>query len=194
MRRSREGGLREMTTQQQTRISTWTIDKTHSNVDFSVKHMLISTVRGSFRDFDATIQIDESDFRNSSVVASIDVASIDTNAADRDAHLRSDDFFNAEAYPRMGFRSRRVEYDGERDLTITGDLTIRDVTREVTLTGEFGGRITDPWGNDRAAFSVGTEVSRKEFNIKWNGLLETGGAVVGDKVKIHLYIEATRHA
>ncbi len=183
-----------MTAPTQAATNTWTVDKTHSNVDFSVKHMVISTVRGTFREFDATVDIYEGNPSASRVLATIDVASIDTNVPDRDAHLRSDDFFNAEQFPKMTFESTRVEYAGGEDFKVVGNLTIRDVTREVVLEGQFGGRIQDPWGNDRAAFSAQGEISRKDFNVRWNQLLETGGAVVGDRVKINLYIEAVRQA
>ena len=181
-----------MTTQQQLATSTWTVDKAHSNVDFSVKHMVISTVRGAFREFEATLHIDEANPPASRVSVTIDVASIDTNAPDRDAHLRSDDFFNAEQFPKLTFQSKRVELEGEAKFRVTGDLTIRDVTREIVLQGTFSGRVQDPWGNDRAAFSAETEISRKDFNVRWNQMLETGGAIVSDRVKIHVYIEAVR--
>lgn len=182
-----------MATQQKT-ITTWKIDKTHSNVDFQVKHLMISTVRGHFRDFDAVLTIDEDEPENSRVSATIDVASVDTNEPDRDAHLRSDDFFNAEAFPKMRFESRRVERLDDQKFRLTGDLTIRDVTREVTLDGEFEGRIQDPWGNDRVAFTATTEISRKDFDVRWNQVLETGGVAVSDKVKVRLYIEAVKQA
>lgn len=172
--------------------STWTVDKTHSNVDFSVKHLVISTVRGHFRDFDATVYLDESNPENSTVSATIDVASIDTNEAARDEHLRSDDFFNAAEFPKLTFASTSVEQLGPTKFKVTGNLTVRDVTREVVLDGNFEGRIQDPWGNERAAFEADTEISRKDFNVRWNQMLETGGAVVSDKVKIHLYIEAVK--
>ncbi len=172
--------------------STWTVDKTHSNVDFSVKHLVISTVRGHFRDFDATVYLDESNPENSTVSASIDVASIDTNEGARDEHLRSDDFFNAAEFPKLTFASTSVEQLGPTKIKVTGNLTIRDITREVVLDGNFEGRIQDPWGNERAAFEADTEISRKDFNVRWNQMLETGGAVVSDKVKIHLYIEAVK--
>lgn len=181
-----------MTTQVKPQTSTWAIDKTHSNVDFQVKHLMISTVRGHFRDFDATLYIDEDQPENSRVTASIDVASIDTNAQDRDAHLRSDDFFNSDDYPKITFESTKVErLDGE-EFRVTGDLTIRDVTKTVVLDGEYHGRIEDPWGNERVAFEANTQISREEFNVRWNQAIETGGVVVGDRVKIHLYIEAVR--
>jgi polyisoprenoid-binding protein YceI len=181
-----------MTTQQQTATSTWKLDKSHSNVDFQVKHLVISTVRGHFRDFDATLHIDEDEPENSSVTATIDVASIDTNEESRDAHLRSDDFFNADDYPKITFESTRVERPDGTALRITGNLTIRNVTLPVVLDGEYEGRIEDPWGNERIAFSAQTEISRQDFNVRWNQLLEAGGAVVSDKVKIHLYVEAVR--
>lgn len=181
-----------MTTQQKTAASTWTLDKSHSNVDFQVKHLVISTVRGHFRDFDATLHIDEDEPDNSSVTAAIDVASIDTNEPNRDAHLRSDDFFNADDFPKITFESTRVERLDGRDFRLTGNLTIRDVTLPVVLDGDFEGRIQDPWGGERIAFSAKTEISRQDFNVRWNQLLETGGAVVSDKVKINLYVEAVR--
>ncbi|MEX0682968.1 MAG: YceI family protein [Dehalococcoidia bacterium] len=181
-----------MTIAQKTQTATWSVDKTHSNVDFEVKHLMISTVRGHFREFDATLYIDEEQPENSSVSASIEVASIDTNADARDDHLRSDDFFNAEQFPRITFASTSVERKGDTKFLLTGNLTIRDVTRQVALDGEFEGRIQDPWGNDRAAFSASTEISREDFNVRWNQALELGGVAVGDKVKIHLYIEAVR--
>ena len=181
-----------MTTQTQTRTrtSTWTLDPTHSIAEFSVKHLIVTTVKGRFRELEATLNIDEGAIENSSVTASIDVASIDTNLADRDAHLRSDDFFNAEQFPKITFRSKRVEKVGDEKYLVHGDLTIRDVTKPVVLDAEFEGQIDDPWGNRRAAFTGTTQISRKEFGVKWSQLLETGGAVVSDNFKITLHIEA----
>jgi len=179
-----------MTTQTQTRTSTWTLDPTHSIAEFSVKHLVVTTVKGRFRDVEATLYIDEENIANSSVTASIDVASVDTNQPDRDAHLRSDDFFNSEEYPKITFRSTRVEKTKDDNYLVHGDLTIRDVTRPVALDAEFEGEIVDPWGNRRAAFTATTQISRKEFNVRWNQALETGGAVVSDNVKITLHLEA----
>src|SRR5712692_2497513 len=178
-----------MTTATQTATSTWTIDPTHSIAEFAVKHLVITTVKGRFRDLEGTLQIDEERPENSSVEATIDVASIDTNVPDRDAHLRSDDFFNAEKFPKITFDSTKLEREGETEFRLTGNLTIRDVNREVVLDGEFEGRLIDPWGNDRAAFSARTEISRKDFNVRWNQALETGGVAVSDKVKISIYVE-----
>jgi len=183
-----------MTTQAETRTGTWTIDKTHSIVEFAVKHLVVTTVKGQFREFAGSIHIDEANPENSSVTASIDVASIDTNVPDRDAHLRSDDFFNAEQFPKITFKSTRVErVSGER-AKVHGDLTIRDVTKPVVLETDYDGQVDDPWGNRRAAFTATTQISRKEFNVRWNQVIETGGAVVGDNIKITLHLEAIRQA
>jgi len=181
-----------MTTATHTRTSTWTIDPTHSIAEFAVKHLVITTVKGRFRDLEGTIEIDEAQPENSSVEAKIAVASVDTNVEDRDKHLRSDDFFNAEQFPYLTFRSTRIERLGEERFKLIGELTIRDVTKEVDLDGEYEGQIADPWGNQRAAFTATTQISRKEFGIRWNQALETGGAVVGDNVKITLHLEAVR--
>ena len=181
-----------MTTATQTATSTWTIDPTHSIAEFAVKHLVITTVKGRFRDLEGKLEIDQANPENSSVTANIQVASIDTNLADRDAHLRSDDFFNAEQYPLITFQSTRLERINDEHYKVHGDLTIRDVTRPVTLDTEFEGEIDDPWGNHRAALTATTQISRKEFGVKWNQALETGGAVVSDKVKITLHIEAIR--
>jgi polyisoprenoid-binding protein YceI len=181
-----------MTTATKTATRTWTIDPAHSIAEFGVKHMVLTTVKGRFRELEGTLQIDEARPENSSVSASVDVASIDTGVADRDAHLRSDDFFNAEKYPKITFHSSRVELGGDTRFKLVGDLTIRDVTREVVLDGEYEGQIDDPWGERRAAFTATTEISRKEFNVRWNQLIESGGAVVSDNVKITLHIEAIR--
>lgn len=183
-----------MTTASQTRTITWAIDPAHSIVEFAVKHLLVTTVKGRFREFEGVLQIDEVNPANSTVSVSIDVASVDTNQADRDADLRSDNFFNVEKYPKITFRSTRVELADETHFRLAGDLTIRDVTKEVVLDGEYEGQVDDPWGGHRAAFTATTEISRKAFNIRYNQLLETGGAVVGDEVKITLHVEAIRQA
>jgi len=176
------------------RVSTWTLDRAHSSVEFAVRHMVVSTVKGHFRDFEGTINIDEENPANSSVAVSIDVASVDTHEPDRDAHLRSDDFFNAEKFPKITFHSTRVELTGEERAKVIGDLTIRDITREVELDTEFEGRVKDPWGNERIGLTATTTISRKDFNVRWNQVIETGGVVVGDTVKITLEIEAVRQA
>ena len=181
-----------MTTTTQTKTSTWTVDPTHSIVEFAVKHFVVTTVKGRFREFEGTLQIDAAHPENSSVSASINVASIDTAEGDRDTHLRSDDFFNAEKYPKITFQSTGVERLDDTNYRVRGDLTIRDVTKPVVLDTEFEGEVDDPWGNRRAAFTATTQISRKEFNVRWNQLIEGGGAVVSDNVKITLHIEAVR--
>jgi polyisoprenoid-binding protein YceI len=175
-----------------TAVSSWAIDPAHSTAEFAVKHMMISTVKGRFGSLDGTLSIDETNPASSSVTATIDVASIDTREPQRDAHLRSDDFFNAERFPHITFRSTRVERKSDDEWKVTGDLTIRDVTQPVVLDTEFEGQVTDPYGKQRSGFTAETSLSRKEFGLKWNALLETGGAVVGDKVKITLHIESVR--
>ena len=181
-----------MTAATQTATGTWTIDPAHSIAEFAVKHMVVTTVKGRFRELEGTLQIDEARPENSSVSASVDVASIDTSVADRDAHLRSDDFFNAEKYPKITFRSTRVERVDDTHFKVVGGLTIRDVIREVVLDGEYEGQIDDPWGNRRAGFTATTQISRKEFGVRWNQFIESGGAVVSDSVKITLHIEVIR--
>jgi polyisoprenoid-binding protein YceI len=174
-------------------IGTWTIDATHSTAEFEVRHMLVSTVTGRFRSLEGTLSIDEANPTNSSVTAAIDVSSIDAGEPQRDAHLRSDDFFNAERYPAIPFRSTRVEQLADEHWTVVGGLTIRDVTREVVLDTDWPLVLTDSYGNQRAGFSAETAINRREFGLKWNALLASGGAaVVGDRVRITLHIEAVR--
>lgn len=175
-----------------TAVSTWAIDPVHSDAGFAVKHMMVATVRGRFRDLEGKVHINEADPTQSWVAASIDAASIDTAQPDRDAHLRSDDFFNAEQYPHMTFRSKGVEQVDDTHWKVIGDLTIRDVTKEVVLDTEYEGQIKDAFGKQRAAFTAQTELNRKDFGLNWNGLIETGGVIVGDKVRVLLNIAAVR--
>ncbi|MBI1884874.1 MAG: YceI family protein [Chloroflexi bacterium] len=181
-----------MVSSTKTTTSIWSVDPAHSIAEFAVKHMMVSTVKGRFRSLGGTLELDEVKPENSSVTATMDVASVDTGEEQRDAHLRSDDFFNTERFPEMTFRSKRVERVDDRRWKVIGDLTIRDVTKEVALDTEYEGQIVDPWGNQRAGFSAETVLSRKEFGVKWNGLIETGGVVVGDSVRVTLHIEAIR--
>ena len=168
---------------------TWTIDNSHSHVGFAVKHMMIATVRGEFRSYKAELALDLDDLTRSTVTAEIDVASIDTREAQRDDHLRSADFFDAATHPTMRFESRRIERAGE-DYRLIGDLTIRGTTREVVLDAEFAGIHKDPWGNTRTGFTITGAVNRKDFGLTWNAALETGGVLVGEKVKLDLTLEA----
>jgi len=177
-----------------TAVRTWNIDASHSIAEFAVRHMMVSTVKGRFGRLEGAIEGDEANPTASSVRATIDVASIDTSDEQRDAHLRSDDFFNAERYPHITFVSKRIERVDAEYFRIVGDLTIRDVTKEVVLDTEFEGQVRDPYGNQRAGFTATTQINRGDFGVSFNGALETGGVIVGDKVKITLHIEAMRPA
>lgn len=169
--------------------TTWTIDAAHSQVEFGVRHMMISTVKGYFPGISGTITLDEETPSASSVEVTLDAASIDTRNKDRDAHLRSGDFFDVESHPTLTFRSTSVERSGD-DLTVVGDLTIRGVTRPVTLKAEELGRGIDPWGNPRVGFQARTTISRKDFGLTWNQALEAGGVLVGDEIRISIEVQA----
>lgn len=176
-------------TQERTTVSTWAIDSAHSNVEFSVKHMMISTVKGQFSKVEGTVEWEDENFETALVQARIDTASITTFNEQRDEHLRTNDFFNAEQWPDLLFRSDRIEPDGDGAFKIHGELTIRDVTKPVILDTEFEGMVDqDAFGKARAAFTATTEINRKEFGVNWNQALETGGIMVGDKVKVTLHI------
>jgi polyisoprenoid-binding protein YceI len=172
--------------------STWSIDQMHSTVEFAVKHMMVSTVKGRFREFRGTLDIDEQSPERSKVEADIDVASIDTGVEMRDNDLRSDNFFSAQLFPKIVYRSRDIELVDGGHWKLQGDLTIRDITRPVSLDVEFEGRGPDGMGGERAGFTATTKVSRKEFGIAYNPMIEAGGVVVGDTVKITLNVEAIR--
>lgn len=170
-------------------IGTWTLDASHSEVGFGVRHMMISTVKGSFSQVEGTIHLKDDEFEASAVNVDIQVAGISTGNTDRDGHLRSGDFFDAETFPLITFRSTGVE--GEPgDFQVKGTLEIRGESREVVLQGRELGRGTDPWGNPRVAFQADTTISRKEFGLTWNQALETGGVLVGDEVRISLEVQA----
>lgn len=175
----------------QVKTGTWAIDSAHSNVEFSVKHMMISTVKGQFSELEGTINLDADRPENSSVNARIDTSSITTFNQQRDEHLRTNDFFNAEQWPDITFQSSKVERVSDERSKVYGDLTIRDVTQPVVLDTEFEGQILDAFGKQRSAFTATTEINRKDFGINWNSAIEAGGVVVGDKVKITLHIAAT---
>jgi polyisoprenoid-binding protein YceI len=173
-----------------TATSTWTIDSAHSIAEFSVKHMMVSTGKGRFRDVAGTLTIDEGHPERSSVTATIAAASIDTGVEMRDNHLRSADFFEVDAFPELTFRSTSVDRVGEERWRVTGELTIRDVTRRVTLDTVYEGQISDAFGKQRAAFTATAEINRNDFGLNWNTAIEAGGVVVGDRVKIELNIAA----
>jgi len=170
----------------------WILDPAHVEIGFAIRHLMISTVRGRFGGASGTISVDESNPQSSKVDVTIDVASIDTRQEMRDNHLRSPDFFDVANYPSMRFVSRRIEGDVAKKFRVVGDLTIRDVTREVTLDVTNEGRTRDPWGNERVGVSATAKLNRADFNLTWNQALETGGVVVGDEVKLSIDAELIR--
>lgn len=173
-------------------MATFKIDAAHSEIAFKVKHLMISTVSGAFKKFDATAETGKGDFSDVKVTFEADVDSIDTKDEQRDGHLKGDDFFNAEKFPKITFVSTSVERKSDTEYTLTGDLTIRDVTQPVELNVEYNGTVNDPWGQVKAGFEITGKISRKEYNLKWNQLTEAGGIMVGDDVKLHLNVEMTK--
>lgn len=171
--------------------ATYQVDPVHSQVEFSVDHLVIFKVNGSFNEYQGVIEADAASKSLTSAKAEIKVASIDTREAKRDAHLLSADFFDAENHPIMTFASKRVEGSGD-NITVVGDLTIRGTTKEVALKGSFRGENTDPWGNVRAGFTASTVINRHDYGLSWNKALETGGFVVGDEVTIRLEVQGVR--
>jgi polyisoprenoid-binding protein YceI len=169
----------------------WAIDASHSNVEFSVRHLMIATVKGRFADVQGTIVLDESDPTQSEIDVTIGAASIDTRMAQRDEHLRSADFFDVAKFPTLTFKSRSIQKDGD-DLKVTGDLTIRGVTRQVVLDVTAHGQQTDPWGGQRAGFEATGRIKRSDFGLTWNQALEAGGVAVSDDVKIAIDAELVK--
>jgi polyisoprenoid-binding protein YceI len=181
-------------TQSTTSRAVWSIDAAHSLVEFSVRHMMIANVKGRFGEVKGTVVLDETDPTRSTVDVDIAAASIDTREAKRDAHLRSGDFFDTDRFPTIHFASRHIERSLDNTYRVTGDLTIRDITREVVLDVEDNGRGRSPWGQDVAAFSARTKVNRQEFGLHWNAALEAGGFLVGDDIKIIIEAELIRQS
>jgi polyisoprenoid-binding protein YceI len=173
----------------------WDFDHAHSSVDFTVRHLLVSRVRGTFKKWSGTLELDEQDISRSRVQVEIDVASVDTHEPQRDAHLRSSDFFDVEKHPRMVFVSKRVEEKGKDRLSVTGDLTMHGTTREVVLDVERGGVVAkDPWGKRRSGFTATATINRKDFGVSFNQMLDQGGLALGEDVAISIEIEATAAA
>ena len=170
---------------------TWNLDVTHTNVEFAVKHLMISTVKGRFADVTGTVTADPANPGASTVDVTIGTASIDTRQEQRDGHLRSPDFFDAEKWPSIRFVGKKVEGDVQNEFRLIGDLTIRDVTREIKLDVTNEGSVRDPWGNDRVGFSAKGKFDRRDYGLTWNAALETGGFVVSDEVKISIDAEFT---
>jgi polyisoprenoid-binding protein YceI len=172
----------------------WALDPAHSSVDFSVRHMMIAKVKGSFNSFSASIDADPTDLTTANIAFNVDLASVDTRSEDRDNHLRSADFFDVENHPSMTFTSTNIVKTGEGDYDVTGDLTIRGVTRPETFAVTFEGTGKDPWGNEKVGFNAEGKIKRSEYGLTWNAALETGGVLVGDEIKVSLEIQAAKQA
>lgn len=182
-----------MTAQLQEKAGIYTLDRAHTTLEFVVRHLMITKVRGRFTAFDGQIDLKAGSELPAAVKVSIDAASVDTREEQRDAHLRSADFFDVEKYPTLSFESTRIS--GTPDaFTIDGKLTIHGVTRDVSLAASFEGRAKDPWGGVRVGYTAHTTINRKDFGLAWNAALETGGVVVGDEVRIELNVEAVQAA
>ena len=181
-----------MTTAAVAQQTTWQIDPAHTDVEFSVRHLMVSNVKGRFGGVTGSVDLDDTHPDAAKIEVTIPVATIDTRVEQRDAHLRSPDFFAVETYPTMTFTGGRIEGDPQGDFKLAGELTIRGITKPVTLDVVTEGRGSDPWGNERLGFSATTKIDRKEFGLTWNAALETGGVVVGDTVKITINAELMR--
>ena len=168
----------------------WVLDPTHSEVEFKIKHMMISTVTGNFKKFDATVETEGEDFTTAKVKFTVDVDSIDTKNEQRDGHLKSVDFFDAANFPEFTFVATKYEnVDNDGSYEVYGDLTIHGVTKNVKLDAEFGGVIKDPWGNTRAGITASGKINRKDFGLTWHGVTETGSLIVSDEVRVHVGLE-----
>ena len=176
-----------------TKKVTWSIDPAHSEVQFKVKHLVISTVTGQFTSFSGGLEAEGEGFENSRAVFEADVDSISTNNKDRNTHLKSADFFDAENHPKITFVSTGFKKTGEDTYEIIGDITIRGTTKPIVLKAEYGGTTVDPYGNTKAGFEVTGKLNRKEFGLKWNGVTETGGVVVGDEVRLLLNLQYAKN-
>ncbi|MFD6226287.1 YceI family protein [Streptomyces sp. NPDC060232] len=170
----------------------YVIDAAHSRIGFTVRHAMVTNVRGAFEEYEGTLHLDGGDPARSTASIDVQIASVDTGIADRDGHLRSADFFDAEAFPLMTFRSTEAAFLGGDTYRITGDLTIKDVTRPLSIDLEFNGSATDPYGNQRVGFEGSADILRSEWGLTWNAALETGGVVVSDKVKLTFDISAIK--
>jgi polyisoprenoid-binding protein YceI len=172
----------------------WSVDPSHSSLDFSIRHMMIAKVKGTFHTFDVAVEADPADLTTADILVSVDLSSIDTRNTDRDAHLRSADFFDVENSPKMTFQSTKITKTGDGEYNVTGDLTLHGVTKSETLSVSFEGAGKDPWGNEKVGFSGQGSIKRSDFGLTYNAALETGGVLIADEVKISLEIEAVKQA
>lgn len=170
----------------------WAVDPAHSSVDFSIRHMMIANVKGSFHTFDAAIDADPADLTTATISFTVELASVDTRNTDRDNHLRSADFFNVEVNPTLTFTATSIEATDEGEYAVTGELSLNGTTKQETFNVVFEGEGKDPWGNQKVGFSAEGKIKRSDYGLTWNAALETGGVLVGDQVKISLEIQATK--
>jgi len=175
-------------------MATYKIDAAHSEITFKVKHLMITNVTGSFTKFDATLESSNEDFTDAKISFEADAASVNTNNEQRDGHLKSEEFFATEKFPKISFASTEVKKTGSEEYKVVGDLTIRDVTKPVELSVEYGGTMTDPWGQVKAGFEITGKINRKDFGLTWNGVTEAGGIVLSDEVKLHLNVQMIKQA
>ena len=175
-------------------MATYKIDPDHSDIMFKVKHLMISTVTGIFKKFDATLEVNEDDLTQAKATFEAEVDSVDTKNEQRDSHLKSDDFFNAEQFPKMTFKSTSIKKSGDDEYRLIGDLTLRDITRPVELKVEYNGSTKDPWGQERMGFEVSGKINRREYGLKWSAVTEAGGLVVSDEVRLALNVEMIKQA
>lgn len=174
-------------------VEKWNVDPAHSSIEFQVKHMMVSKVKGAFKDFSADLNLDPEDLTTASLAFTVDAASIDTRQEARDGHLKSPDFFDVEKYPAITFKSTNIVADGGNEYKVTGDLTVRDVTKPITLNVEYEGTSKDPMsGNMVAGFEGTGKFNRKDFGLNYNAVLETGGVLIGDEVKLNIQIEVSK--
>ncbi|MEX2234710.1 MAG: YceI family protein [Cyclobacteriaceae bacterium] len=171
----------------------WNLDPTHSEIGFKVKHMMITNVSGSFGKFDVNVETEDKDFSTAEIDFTADLNSISTGNADRDNHLKSGDFFDTAKYPNLKFVSTKMKKKDEGNFILHGDLTVKEVTKPVTLNVEFGGIAKDPWGNAKAGFTITGKINRTDFNLNWNAALETGGVLVSEEVKLYAEVQLIRN-
>ncbi|MDI1255356.1 MAG: YceI family protein [Flavobacterium sp.] len=167
----------------------WSVDPTHSEIGFKVKHMMFTNVSGSFQNFEATVATEDENFENANITFSGDVNSVTTGNADRDKHLLSADFFDAEQFPKITFQSTAFTKESDDEYTLKGDLSLHGVSKPVTLNVEFGGTAKDPWGNLKAGMSITGKINRKDWGLSWNAGLEAGGVLVGEEVKFNIELQ-----
>ncbi|HYV54072.1 MAG TPA: YceI family protein [Chitinophagaceae bacterium] len=170
----------------------WGLDKAHSEIQFKAKHMMISSVTGEFKNYDATIETEDEDFTTAKIRFTAETASVSTGSEQRDGHLKTEDFFNPEKFPMLVFESTRVEKKSDDHFILHGDMTIRDITRPVSLEVNFEGKAGDPWGNMKYGFSINGKINRKDFGLNWNVITEAGGILVSEEVKLHASVQIAK--